>query len=299
MAFAQINTQASYPHTNDMYVGNNYGYPDMFPGTPYKNPNQMIAYDNYTINQAYETRPWEKGYEQNLRKQMFCFVKKPKYGDQNRPVNTHVIVNLPTLNWILAKQQYELFSNGKEPMTIAQVEDEWAPVGVCVTEPSESNNGTGSSRNSIAYRNRLLNFEIAGASKMFNIFGNDICETSELYYLIKKIDTPLNPFTRYTLGPNGGVDEVVSHRYDGKTMDGIIQIIPYSHHCHHIPPPGDLDYYSKSSGTVSQGSYWRIGKVHRASRISSSRFALHTKHNDCYKDMSKIIKNASIDIFLE
>jgi hypothetical protein len=214
--------------------------------------NQTLGFQsNHTINYAYILRKFKSGFDQDIHQGQLVFIKKssPPLGQR-----MYTVMNLPQLNFYLAKLQQQSSANGSE-VTLATLHNMFAPLGIVQGDVGAETTGRA--------QERLVNVTISGRARTYNLFGNNCPDGTALYVRLEKMVYPNTLTTFHNRGP-----QLVP------TNGEIYQYVPYANA--EVPYPVEKDdtkvYYLGRVSHNSRSNSTEPSRVKQAHR-STERMA--------------------------
>lgn len=266
--------------TSDFRVGTTPGVQSIDNFSSARRVNQTIGWStNARIVKEFEIFRYVDKLDDTIGKGQFAFVYNNQEHSFNSIKNFKVnMCNLPLMNWVLAKKS-------TSETKLCDVVDSWKPVGLVTTDFEDSTRNTDK-------RSKVLNCAVCGHERGFNVWGTDVRDYTKLFFIIKKVKTD-NRNMYFNLSLEGASIKNVH-----TDSDMVFQVIPYAHHMHDFPPNEELEW-TEEDGSKHYGTYWYVGRCHRAANIIHSNFSEHYKRV-VHKDIAKMCsKTKLIDIFID
>ena len=237
----------SSPGVGGSSGGNGFPFGSM---NPNRVVNQTLGFQtNHTVPYAYVIRRFSSGADKALNQGQIVFIKKsqPPVGKGRM----YTMMNLPQMNYFLAKKHEDkLKTDPTKPLTLQEIDDEFAPHGVIQGEIGGASNDQP--------QERLVNVIVAGRVKTFNVFGNDCPDGTPLYIILKKVKPGRDEFN-FVLTLTGS-DRTAGGR------EPLLQYVAYA--SREKPEPGLEEL--KNEESEGYGKAYYIGRVSRNSRMANT-----------------------------
>lgn len=281
MSFVTINQPNGPPGRPEPYIGHPFGGPELRGGyQPIRTTPGRLT--NATISSVFPIRTWAHNYHEGIRSKqpVFTFKNDP---DPESDFIEYDIFNLPMLNMSLARLAVLNSVNGVSELTVNKVMQQFAFLGVNVTEPSEHTDAR--------HGNPVHTIEHQGESTMYNIFQTGVYHGSDLYFIVKRVNVSADP--QYILSPDGSMSTTVSMTdKDNRTVTNIVQVFPYA--CNG-PVDREVLEYEHADGTREYGKYWRVGRMHRG--IYMEYEGIYNP-NSAHNNLQVLENNKDVTVFL-
>ena len=186
--------------------------------------------------------------------------------EEDRESGMDVLVNLPTLNYILRSMSIE--NKTKTPYDIL---NQWGFMGV-ITRIVR--NEADSVKGYIEAMEATL--RIQGPILTLNVWGENVKPGTPLYFILKKVD---NPPSAYVLDPSGQHSKRVQTQRK-KLPRKSFQLIPYANDIHTRPPSNEVNYIDDDEAkSLKPGLRIYIGKAQYPPHVRNAYASASSAYN--------------------
>lgn len=220
-------------------------------------------------------------------KQSRELIKDSSYA--RNPQRRYHMVNLPQLNYFLAKKRIDELAKGtiaNKWMGIEDILDKWTLEGVVATEEGQEYAN--------AYpdefgRERVFNVAIRGRCTTHNIWANNPRPGQRLYLLVKRVSHRVSKYVVHPTAPHVNKELSIGQVSDSV---GPFQVIPWTSREHEYPTDKDLDYQDKVGDTADGITVTRRAAVIYIGKIESNVERIAVRY---YEDA----KNANVALYTD